>query len=90
MDAEFLKDVLTWYKENKDNYPDPPIVSLGKEKQEITYLITDADYMGQEEIFSHWFKCPQCGNKDILIYSKYCSDCGKKLGWSIQEGDYET
>lgn len=31
------------------------------------------------ELLHDKFKCPECGNKDIVYTDKYCSECGAKF-----------
>ena len=31
------------------------------------------------EMLHDKFKCPECGNKDIVYKDKYCSECGAKF-----------
>lgn len=35
--------------------------------------------LGKGEMWCEWFECDECGNKDVLPGSKYCSECGVNI-----------
>jgi len=52
----------------------------GKMSKEVT--ITKAESMGKDEMYCEWFKCPECGDTNVAIDSKYCPECGAKITWA--------
>lgn len=44
-------------------------------------IVTEAEDQGIDEVYCHWYKCPNCGDKNLVWGDNYCSSCGKKLKW---------
>ena len=44
--------------------------------------VTNKDYDGLDEIYTHFFKCPSCKWSDLMVGSQYCGNCGVKLFWN--------
>lgn len=32
----------------------------------------------KDELYTYWGKCP-CGNSNVIVGSRYCSECGCKI-----------
>jgi len=32
----------------------------------------------KDELYTYWGKC-ECGNGSVIVNSKFCSECGKKI-----------
>jgi len=54
-------------------------------KRERMRIITDKRVICKDEIYCHFFQCPECGDKQLQNVFKYCPKCGIKLGWRISE-----
>lgn len=42
-------------------------------------VLTEKDYIGKEEVYCGWYKCPKCGGGNIGYSYKHCPDCGVKV-----------
>ncbi len=42
-------------------------------------FIAKAEYLYTDEYYGPWFKCPWCGNRNIIGDSKFCNQCGKEV-----------
>jgi len=62
----------------------------GKEWQESTFdllstyttnevEITSDMCLGEDELYVDWYKCPQCGDDNIMARFQYCPGCGTHL-----------
>ncbi len=51
-----------------------------------TKTIKDEHFVGRDDIYTQWYKCPACEEDMIFIGSSYCPDCGTKLKWDLSEG----
>lgn len=51
----------------------------------MSKIIRDSDHHSQDDIWTHWFKCPKCEETMIMIGASYCQDCGVKLKWDLKE-----
>jgi hypothetical protein len=47
--------------------------------------VTREHYLGIDEYYGDWYRCPRCNNKNVIVNSKYCSECGIKLLWKIDK-----
>lgn len=43
--------------------------------------LTEKDYIGKEEMWCGWYKCPKCGNTNIAYGFQFCPDCGIKISY---------
>lgn len=46
----------------------------------MTY-ITEKHSLGDDELYTTFFKCPTCGNSLVFLGSNYCPHCGHRLCW---------
>jgi len=42
-------------------------------------VIGEAQNLGQDEWYCHWYLCPRCNNGSIMRLFSFCPDCGAKL-----------
>lgn len=49
--------------------------------------ITIQDFDGCNDWYCEWYKCPNCGKKNITRSFIFCPDCGKSLEWDVIESD---
>ncbi len=49
--------------------------SNAKEIKPRPALVNASLYLGENEVYTEFVKCPKCG-KSIFANSKFCSDCG--------------
>lgn len=48
-------------------------------------IVEQKDSLGKDELWVEWFNCPKCENSNVIIHSNYCSECGIKLTWKLEE-----
>lgn len=48
-------------------------------------VIDDSHYSCKDEIYTYWFRCPNCNKDMIMIDATYCQDCGIKLIWKHEK-----
>ena len=37
-----------------------------------------------------WYTCPRCKSHEIIMYSRYCSNCGGKISWKKDIKDFHN
>lgn len=48
-----------------------------------TVVVTSNQYIGEDEIFTAIFVCPNCDEDCLFIEFNFCPNCGVKLVWEI-------
>jgi len=48
-------------------------VSLGE------VIVTDDDCIGDDELYTDWYRCPRCGDSNITASFNYCPHCGVRV-----------
>ena len=51
-------------------------------------IIEDKDWYCCDDIYTDFYKCPNCKGDMIIVGASYCQDCGVKLEWNLS-GDRE-
>ena len=50
-----------------------------------TVAIGEAQYTGWDEWDCPFYRCPKCEEASIVMYFRYCPDCGVKLEWQAHK-----
>lgn len=50
-------------------------------KPPVEVQIKHSETRGKDEVYWHFFKCPNCGSNNIIGGSKFCDECGSKINW---------
>jgi len=50
-----------------------------------TVIITNEDFSDEFETYQKYYICQNCGEEKIREYDKYCSECGHKIIWKLDE-----
>jgi hypothetical protein len=51
----------------------------------MTKTITDSHYCEHDDIWTHWFTCPECDCTMVMLSAGYCQECGVKLKWDLKD-----
>ena len=49
------------------------------ESANTAVVITDDDCIGDDELYTEWYRCPSCGDSNITASSNYCPHCGVRV-----------
>lgn len=55
--------------------------NLPEKKEEITKIKWEDS---KDELYTYFGKCP-CGNGNVIVGSKYCSECGKLIANRLKD-----
>jgi len=47
------------------------------------HIIEDKDWTGLDEIYTDWYRCPNCKKDMVMVVASYCQDCGVKIAWKL-------
>jgi hypothetical protein len=60
---------------------DGPAVSAVSPVEPSPVVISEAQNIGEDELYTNWYRCPQCKDDMITRGSNFCPKCGVKLQW---------
>lgn len=43
--------------------------------------ITSQMSLGKDELYTEWFRCPECRDSYIAVEFRYCPICGNEINW---------
>jgi hypothetical protein len=46
--------------------------------------IGETQRLGDDEIYSMWYECPECATDRILRSFSFCPGCGRKIDWKVE------
>ena len=60
---------------------DAPVASAVSPVEPIPVVIGEAQNIGRDELYTAWYRCPNCKDDMIIRSSNFCPACGVKLQW---------
>jgi hypothetical protein len=60
---------------------DGPVAPPVSPVEPISVVITEAQNIGEGEVYTDWYLCPNCKDDMITHGSNFCPRCGVKLQW---------
>jgi hypothetical protein len=60
---------------------DDPAASAVSPVEPSPVVISEAQNIGEDELYTNWYRCPQCKDDMITPRSNFCPKCGVKLQW---------
>lgn len=59
--------------------------AVAEARVEKTVTVTEADFVGEYDLYESWYTCPNCRRSPITYHSVFCPYCGRKIDWQFHK-----
>ena len=56
-------------------------LATGSYKNDVELVNLIPKEVGEYEVYGMWYRCPFCGEANLIKDYDYCPDCGKEVFW---------